>query len=504
MSQIYQGYFCWGLAVIILLLPAAVFAQTETYTADWESLDRRPLPLWWTEAKFGIFIHWGIYAVPSFSSKDTYSEWYWHALTRDPAELSGKQLARHKETADFHARVYGKGFTYPEFAPLFRAELFNPEEWADLFARSGAKYVVLTSKHHDGFCLWPSREADRTWGRPWNCSTVGPQRDLLGELTRAVRNTGLKMGIYYSLYEWFNPLWLKDRERYVAEHMIPQFKDVVSRYAPAVIFSDGEWDMPAERWKSKELIAWLYNHAPSRQEIVLDDRWGSDTRHKHGDYYTTEYGGGMAGAEHPWEESRGMGSSYGYNRNEGIDDYKGTRALILILVDMVSRGGNLLLDIGPTADGRIPVIMQDRLIGMGDWLQVNGEAIYGTKPWTRATQWTTGQRPDREFKPYMAQYDIMERIGNKPLNGIARIQLFFTLKGDCLYVIMPVWPGDSLIIPDLQVTAEAQVSLLGSQAPLAWQEHKSGISIDLSRAGAAELAGRSIWVLRIAGIKHAD
>lgn len=497
-------FLCLGLSMIILLLPAVILAQVETYTADWESLDSRPIPQWWAKAKFGIFIHWGIYAVPSFSSKDTYSEWYWHALTRDTANLNEAQIARNRETVDFHTRVYGKEFAYPEFAPLFRAELFNPAEWADLFARSGAKYVVLTSKHHDGYCLWPSQEADRTWGRAWNSSNIGPKRDLLGELTQAVRAAGLKMGIYYSLYEWFNPLWLKDRDRYVTEHMIPQFKDVVSRYAPSVIFSDGEWDMPADRWKSKELIAWVYNHAPSRREIVLDDRWGSDTRHKHGDYFTTEYGGGMAGAEHPWEENRGMGRSYGYNRNENIDDYKSGRALILILVDMVSRGGNLLLDIGPTADGRIPVIMQERLLRMGKWLQKNGEAIYGTRAWIRPCQWTAGQRPDLEFKPYMAKYDILERIGLQPVDGTARIKLFFTCKEDVLYAIMPAWPGHSLIIRDLAISAETQVSLLGSQMPITWRPHNSGINIDLSRAGAAELAGRSIWALRISGIKNTD
>jgi len=414
--------------------------------------------------------------------------------------LNETQLARYRATADFHARVFGKEFTYPEFAPLFRAELFDPAEWADLFARSGAKYVVLTSKHHDGYCLWPSQEADRTWGRAWNSTNIGPNRDLLGDLTQAVRAAGLKMGIYYSLYEWFNPLWLSDQDRYVTEHMIPQFKDVVSRYAPAVIFSDGEWDMPASRWKSEELVAWVYNHAPSRDEIVLDDRWGSDTRHKHGDYFTTEYGGGMSGAEHAWEESRGMGHSYGYNRSENIDDYKGTRELILILVDMVSRGGNLLLDVGPTADGRIPVIMQDRLINMGDWLQVNGEAIYGTNAWIRPCQWTAGQRPDLEFKPYMAKYDILERIGNQPVKGIARIQLFFTQKNQELYAIMPVWPGKRLRIPDLEVTSEAKIELLGSKAMLTWQEYKTGIIVDLSGVTAAELACRSIWTLRISGI----
>ena len=189
----------------------------------------------------------------------------------------------------------------------------------------------------------------------------------------------MRIGFYYSLYEWFNPLWLKDRKRYVAEHMIPQFKDVVTRYRPAIIFTDGEWDMPSSDWKSEELLAWLFNESPCKDEVVVNDRWGKECRHHHGGYYTTEYGAGLKDDAHPWEESRGMGFSYGYNRAESIDDYQTPRELILMLCDLVSRGGNLLLDIGPTADGRIPVIMQERLIQMGDWLKVNGEAIYGTR-----------------------------------------------------------------------------------------------------------------------------
>ena len=138
---------------------------------------------------------------------------------------------------------------------------------------------------------------------------VGPKRDLLGDLTTEVRKRGLKMGIYYSLYEWYNPLWLSDKPRYVTEHMHPQFKDVVTKYKPSIIFSDGEWDLTSAEWKSPELLAWLFNESPVRDEVVIDDRWGKDTRHKHGGYFTTEYTAGLEGSTHPWEESRGMGFS---------------------------------------------------------------------------------------------------------------------------------------------------------------------------------------------------
>ena len=214
-----------------LLIGAAVLAAAQ-YQPNWESLDKRPTPGWFQDAKFGIFIHWGVYSVPSWAAagvpkEQQYAEWYWNSITRGktlPAGAPGSAAWR------FHERVYGPDFEYPSFAPMFRAELFDPEQWAETFLKSGAKYVVLTSKHHEGFALWPSREASRTWGRPWNAVEIGPKRDLLGDLTEAVRRKNVRMGIYYSLYEWYNPLWLSDKTRYVTEHMHPQFKDVVSRY----------------------------------------------------------------------------------------------------------------------------------------------------------------------------------------------------------------------------------------------------------------------------------
>ena len=334
------------------------------YQAAWDSVDSRPTPEWYADAKFGIFIHWGVYSVPAFAAvnvkdENPYAEWYWNSLMNG---MDAPGPAGHGAlTWDFHKRVYGPNFAYFDFAPMFRAELFDPDRWAELFVRSGARYVALTSKHHEGFTLWRSVQANRSWGRAWNSVDVGPRRDLLLDLTEAGRRKGLHMGIYYSLYEWYNPLWLSDKPRYVTEHLHPQFKDVVTHVKPEIIFSDGEWELTSAEWHSPELLAWLFNESPVAENVVIDDRWGKDTRHKHGGYFTTEYTAGMDTGNHPWEESRGMGMSYGYNRNEHIEDYHSSRELILMLVDLVSRGGNLLLDIGPTADGRIPVIMEERL-----------------------------------------------------------------------------------------------------------------------------------------------
>ena len=445
-------FFCAPFLSLLGLNLTAAAAEARHYEANWASLDQRPAPQWYLDAKFGIFIHWGVYSVPAWGAPKSYAEWYWHNMADKKPNNVWWQ---------FHKTNYGEFFAYPEFAPKFRAELFKPDQWADIFARSGAKYIVPTSKHHEGFCLWPSAEANRTWGHPWNSVDVGPHRDLLAELKGAVEKRGIKFGFYYSLYEWFNPLWLQDRPRYVVEHMHPQFKDVVTRYAPAIIFSDGEWDMTSKEWRSEELLAWLYNESPCKDYVIVDDRWGKDTRHKHGGYYTTEYGAGMKDASHPWEESRGMGYSYGYNRAEDIDDYKSARELILILVDLVSRGGNFLLDIGPTGDGRIPVIMQQRLLEMGDWLKVNGEAIYGTRYTGRDCQWSDGRRPGQEYGEFKVKYNLMEQIGQEPKNGVAVKQAFFTTKPGAVYAIVPGWPPDPFVLRDLELPADGAVTMLG-------------------------------------------
>ena len=304
---------------------------------------------------------------------------------------------------------------------------------------------------------------------------------------------------YYSLYEWFNPLWLSDRKRFVDEHLFPQFKDVVTRYKPAIIFSDGEWEMTSKEWKSEELLAWLFNESPSRDEVVIDDRWGSDTRHKHGGYYTTEYAAGMEGAAHPWEESQGMGFSYGYNRAENLDDYKSARNLVLLLVDTVSRGGNLLLDIGPNADGTIPVIMQQRLVEMGDWLKVNGEAIYGTRFAGRSCQWTEGPRPSQQFGEYRVKYDLLDLVGQAPTKGHAVKQVFFTQKPDALYAVTVGWPQSELVLRDVTAPAGTEVTLLGYAGKVGARLSAKSLAIAMPPASPEGVPCRYAYVFKIPG-----
>jgi alpha-L-fucosidase len=488
------------LARALLLLGLCSLANAQRYEPNWNSVDSRPTPAWWSDAKFGIFIHWGVYSVPAFAPKGEYAEWYWNRLNA-PAkpDLSADEARIRAETRAFHERVYGKNFAYTDFAPQFRAEMFDADRWAQTLRRSGAKYVVLVSKHHDGFALWPSREADASWGRPWNAVDVGPKRDLVGELTTAVRRQGLEMGFYFSLYEWFNPLWLTgDVDAYVERHLFPQFKDLVTRYSPTVIFSDGEWEQPSARWRAPELLAWLFNDSTVGKKVVVNDRWGGESRHRHGGYYTTEYGAGLPGATHAWEENRGIGHSYGYNRNEDLADYATGQRLLLTLVDTVSRGGNLLLNIGPTADGRIPVEMQDRLAYLGAWLAHNGEAIYATRTFRDGAQWTEGRRQEVDTSTnYRAQYDV-EKLTLHPAAGDARKEVLFTRKGDTVYAILPRYPRGELTVRGVRLAKGARVGLLGStHADLAWRQRGDDLHIIVPQLEDGELPFAGAFVFRL-------
>ncbi|MFT4031796.1 MAG: alpha-L-fucosidase [Siphonobacter sp.] len=455
------------LSLTLLVAFLSAMAQTH-YEPTWASIDSRRVPTWFEDAKFGIFIHWGLFSVPAYGPTardgvgvyDRYAEWYWYKWL-DP---KGKT---YKIFQDFHNRVYGPDFKYQDFVSGFKCELFKPDEWAKILESSGAKYVVLTSKHHEGFTLWPSAQA---WN--WNAVDVGPHRDLAGDLIKAVKDRGLRMGYYYSLYEWFNPLYKKDINQYVDQHMIPQLKDLVTRYKPDIVWTDGEWDHPSEVWKSTEFLAWLYNDSPVKNDVVVNDRWGKETRSKHGGIFTTEYdlvhsdnSEGMKFSR-PWEECRGIGGSFGYSRGEILEDYSTSQELITILIDKVSRGGNLLLNIGPTADGRIPVIMQQRLKDIGDWLSVNKEAIYGTRAWSNSPA-----------------------ITNKT-------KLFFTRKGDDLYAITTEWV-DNIQIEG--ISTPQRVSLLGYQGVIKTTSKGNKLTITSPLITPKTIPCQYAWIYKLQG-----
>jgi len=353
-----------------------------------------------------------------------YAEWYINRLkNKSPVQ---------KFFVDFHNKVYGPAVKYRDLATEFKAEMFDAYAWAEIFKSSGAKYVVLTTKHHDAFTLWPSK-----YSPSWNSVQMGPKADLVANITDAVRSKGLKMGYYYSLLEWKHPLYgWKTIERYALEHMIPQMKELVETYKPDLIFADGDWDFKSNWYKSTTFLKWLYNESPVKDSILVNDRWGKETRGKHGGYFTTEYDTLTdltkkhdSDFTKPWEECRGIGASFGYNRNENLEDYSTSQQLIHILIEKVAKGGNLLLNIGPTGDGRIPVIMQQRLADIGEWLRINGEGIYATRRWVEG--------------------------------GSTKPPLFYTrnTKGD-LFVICTEYPGSDIILDNLAGKVK-NVRLLG-------------------------------------------
>lgn len=458
--------------LLLFLFLSGIACYSQEYKPTWESLDKHETPAWFSNAKFGIFVHWGVYSVPAYRpiGKEryaSYAEWY-------EAEV----MATKGEGRDFHDRVFGKNFEYRDFAPRFTAELFDAKSWAKLFKRAGARYVVLTTKHHDGFCLWPTKTTN------WNSMKTGPKRDLVGEISKAVRDEGLKFGAYYSLLEWavtpttrnksgyyLDKKYVKKygmpHQKYLDERMIPQLKELVVNYSPSLIFADGTWDGDSQFWKSKEFLAWYYNNAPNKEEVEVNDRWGKDTFKKHGDYFTSEYSENDTelSAKHAWEENQGVGGSFGYNRAENIDDYKSSKELVHLLVKVVGSGGNLLLNVGPAADGTIPVIMQQRLADIGTWLAVNGEAIYDTKVWS-----------------------------NSPLNK-TNGKFFYTSKGNDLYVICTGWPTSNFKVSGIDNIEK--VALLGSNIEVISNYSAGVLTITPPAINMANNPCEYAWVFKI-------
>ena len=284
--------------------------------------------------------------------------------------------------------------------------------------------------------------------------------------------------MYYSLFEWFNPLWKSDKDRYRDEHVWPQMKELINTYQPDVFWTDGDWDVNDEKWKSTEFIAWMYNQSPVKDRVVTYDRWGSNVRFHHGSVYTPEYQPDLDFEDHYWEESRGMGASYGYNREEDAWDYNSAQSLVLQLIDKASRGGNFLLDIGPDEHGKIPPIMQERLLQIGDWLKINGEAIYNTERWKIHSQWNEGKR---DYKPAGGSGDLLLKLTVDPDPGYAVKEVFYTYnpKTNVLYAILPRYPSDrKMRLKGLGLTQNKKLTLLSTGESLNNKAENGDLVID--------------------------
>ena len=390
----------WGAALTMFLLAGlALKAQVQP---TWESLNQRGYPQWFQDAKLGIFVHWGLYSVPAYASKEGYGEWFYRGLMQEVPERT-RIMSYYADTTK---PVFDQ---YKELTKYWHAELWNPDEWAKMFKDAGANYVVLVTKHHDGYCLWDSK-----FQPEWNSVVSGPKRNIVEELTHAVRENGLRMGFYYSLPEWSNPrhIWMVDPDNeigdYVDNYMVPQFKELVSRYKPDLLFSDGDWNNTAEQLRSQELISWYYNTVGP--DAIVNNRWGNGTKHG---FLTPEYSAGIANTEVPWAECRGLGRSFGLNRNEDLDNYLTDKELIQHFVELVAHGGGMTLNVGPYADGTIPLIQQERLKSLGNWLKINGEAIYGTRPYKIPCQRekTSAQLPPSKTIDF-------DWVRNAPMRGV--------------------------------------------------------------------------------------
>ena len=425
------------------------------YENNWESLNSRPVPEWFADAKFGIFIHWGLYSVPAYTTRGHYAEWYQWQIEQQPDQGA----------KEWHDKVYGEDYKYTDFVEGFKAELFDAEKWAELFRKSGAKYINITSKHHDGFCLFKS---DYAWN--WNSMDVGPHRDFCMELKEAMKDSGVRFGVYHSVYEWFHPLYLKDPEEYAVKHLHPMLKELITKYEPSTLFTDGEWDHPSATWHSTEFLTWLYNESPVKDYIVPNDRWGKETRGRLGGNFTTEYGiidGGRkiedVELDRPFEECRGIGKSFGLNRIETTEDYLSAKELIEMLVELVSKGGNFLLNIGPAADGTIPVIMEERLLQIGQWLEVNGDAIYGTRLYTKNPQKDT----------------------------------YYTKKGDTVYAIINRFPFGSVTLSEVDYDENIKARLLSHEAVLSTENDGGKLKINFPAINPDEVKCQYMYAIEL-------
>jgi alpha-L-fucosidase len=408
------------------------------YSPDPKSLRSHPVPAWFDDAKLGIFVHWSLSCIPAwapragnlvdilrasphdFQRNSPYAEWYWNCL-----RIPGSPTARH------HAEAWGNA-PYQVFREPFDRMLasWDPAPWADLFSRAGAQYVVQVTKHHDGFCLWPTSTRN-PYDPAWAAT-----RDTVGDLAAAVRARGLRFGVYYSGgLDWtFEPRPIRGLadglaavpldpayERYCDAH----FRELIERYQPSVLWNDisypphggALWRLmadyydavgegvvndrfaPAPGWLARALripgmtaiVDALVGRSLRRPDFTF-----APARPPHSDFRTPEYASFAEAKPYKWEATRGIAHSFGMNDNEDEANLLDPHELIRSFADIVAKNGNLLLNVGPTRDGVIHPREASRLEALGKWLDVNGAAIYGTRPWRRAAA-TTREGIDVRF-----------------------------------------------------------------------------------------------------------
>lgn len=466
-----------------------------TYTPNLKSVRKHKVPEWFHDAKFGIFIHWSLSSVPAFAvvgqgdlveiqkkegigaqfAKNPYAEWYLNSLRIDGTE-----------TQKYHRETYGENFSYDDFVPIFNKAIkkWNPNEWVDLFKKVGAKYVILVTKHHDGFLLWPSKYPNP---RKKNYSA---SRDIVGELTKVVKRAGLKMGLYYSgSLDWsFTETPIIDiisfldngpTEPEYVEYVSNHFYELIDKYEPIILWNDIGYP---PKTNVNELFAYFYNKFP---DGIVNDRWIQISKFTrkllkfkpiaalikwivkrltskgsvsfpishHYDFQTPEYMRFKEIRENKWEITRGIGFSFGYNKFEPKSQYLTLEELIYMFVDIVSKNGNLLLNVGPMEDGTIPEIQKNLLLKFGKWLEVNGDAIFGTRPWIRAESKT-----------------------------VDNMEIRYTQKENVLYaILLGKLKTNTITIKSLNLEKNAKIQILDNTKDLNWKNNAENLEIEISR-----------------------
>jgi alpha-L-fucosidase len=335
------------------LVAIALLSASLATTAQTPALLPHADNTWFKDAKFGIFVHWGLYALHGTNSKGPYVSWA-------------------MEEEKIPVEVYSK------YADQFNPTAFDADGWMKMVRRAGAKYMTFTSKHHEGFCMFSSALTD------YDAMDRAAKRDIVGELVKAARANDVKISFYYSTLDWYQPDFKANLPKYIDEYMFGQVRELCTNYGPIDgIWFDGEWDHPSETWRAPELVNMIRTLQPN---ALINDRLGKGVRGitPLADFYTreqmSEIGEKTETEEkevRPWEACLTMGIAWGYRRDDG--PAKSSTELIRTLVDVVSRGGNLLLNVGPKPDGTVPEHLVARLNDIGDWLAKNGDSIYGTR-----------------------------------------------------------------------------------------------------------------------------
>ncbi len=440
----------------------------ERYQSNWESLSKYRTPEWFRDAKFGIFIHWGVYSVPAYGS-----EWY-------PRNMydSGSDEFKH------HIATYGSQnkFGYKDFIPMFKAEKFDPVQWVTLFKEAGARYIVPVAEHHDGFAMY------NTALSRWNAFNMGPKRDIIGELAAEIRKQGLIFGLSsHRIEHWF---FMNHGRQFKSDVIDPEYADfygpareenetmspefmndwllrcteLVNNYQPQLFWFDWWIQQPALEPYRKSFASYYYNKGLQwNKGVVINYKY--DRSFPEGVAVLDLERGKLDSIRRlPWQTDDAIGNiSWGYIKD---NTFKSARYVVTNLIDIVSKNGNLLLNIGPCSDGTITDEETQVLLGTGKWLDVNGDAIYGTRPWK-----VYGEGPTRSASGAFADQTI-------PFNAK---DIRFTTKDDTLYVITLGLPEEKTIVKSLGLKtnheAIADISLMGSSDKISWSQNTGELII---------------------------